>query len=266
MNFKITLVVLCALAGAAIYTVFLKPTPEQPAETVEQPSPKPQPQPIVRDPELENNLESEPAVAANEPLPDDIEPLIDPPTQLDNSDTVVLQVINDIAPKLSTWLLPEQQVRKWVLAIDLLANGELPKKYPPLNFPMAPFKIEQNDKKMTTGNSNFSRAKPLITAITAVDPKLAARYYQHWLPTLEMAYREQGKPGSFDARLREAIDNVLSVEPLSQPATLHQPHVFYQYKDPELEQRTDLNKLMWRMGPENTALVQDYLKQLKKHL
>jgi Protein of unknown function (DUF3014) len=269
MTWKITLAVACLLAGAAVFFLLPESQPEIPPEAtdIQPPAPPPDAQPIVRVPDVEPSEPEQLEAADAEQIPaEELDPLIAPPEGLDGSDSLVQKVIAEIAPTLSTWLIPEQQVRKWVLAVDLLANGELPKKYPPLNFPMTPFKVKKNDQQFETDKANYSRAQPLINAITGIDPKLVARYYEHWLPTLEAAYAEQGKPGSFDRRFRIAIEQVLSVESLSKNEPLSQPHVFYQYADTNREKRSELDKLMWRLGAANMKRVQEYLQQLQAHL
>jgi len=102
--------------------------------------------------------------------------------------------------------------------------------------------------------------------LVAIEPARRARYYREWQPLLEKAYRELGKPGSFDQRLRGAIERVLAVKPLQQQADLKRPGVFYQYDNPMLEKSSDLNRLMWRLGEANTQRLQAYLKKLSAEL
>ena len=268
MKWKITLAVISILGGAAAFLLYPAP---QPADTLV--SIAPPAAGIVQEPEQTPELiqqatdtaQAAPVQLITEQTTEQ-ETLIAPPEQLDGSDPQVLKAVADIAPKLAVWLLPKQQLRKWVLTIDLLAEGELPIKYPPLNFPMSPFKVEKSGDVIKNSTENYSRADSLVNVITAIDPKVLASYYQYWRPTLERAYSEQGKPGNFDQRLRQAIDKVLGTEPLTRSATLQQPHVFYQYTDGEYEQRSQLNKLMWRLGTANMTRVQDFLQQFQANL
>lgn len=193
-------------------------------------------------------------------------PLPPVPASLDNSDPAVLEAVGSFAPALTAWLTPDQQIRKWVLAIDNLATGEVPAQHRPLAYDIGKFQVEQQAGRLVMSEKNYHRAQSLIDTIVAIPPEQLARYYHHWLPTLDKAYAELGRDNNFDSRLRAAIDHVLAVEPLQQSPELEQPSVFYIYAEEELEEADDLTKLMWRLGPENTRRIQDYLRNLKKTL
>ena len=223
--------------------------------------------PMIRPkPEPEPNETPEPmpqAIPEPEVVIEELAPIIPAPQSLDNSDPQVLSAVADFAPKLSKWLLPKEQVRKWVLAVDLLADGKLPKRYLPVDYPMNKFSTDVNAAGPQLSTTNYTRMDEIINTVTAVDSAVAARYYQEWLPTLEQAYKEQGKAGSFDQRLMQTISQVLATEPLEQEPTLKRPSVLYKYKDQNLEAANDIEKLMWRMGPENSEKIQNFLRELR---
>jgi PHD/YefM family antitoxin component YafN of YafNO toxin-antitoxin module len=93
-----------------------------------------------------------------------------------------------------------------------------------------------------------------------------AAYYRAWKPLLEKAYRELGGKGTFQQRLHAALDRVEAVHSLTAQPELVQPVVYYKYADPTLESASDVEKLMWRLGPRNTQKVQDYLHRLEPEL
>ncbi|MFA7555696.1 MAG: DUF3014 domain-containing protein [Spongiibacteraceae bacterium] len=212
-----------------------EPETAEPAETVEEPS-------VVIEPE---------------------DPIIPAPASLENSDPQVRSAVTDFAPKLSKWLLPNEQIRKWVLTVDLLADGKMPKRYLPIDYPMSKF---STDDKSTLASSNYARMDEVIDTVTAMDSSLAARYYNEWLPALEQAYKEQGKTGSFDQRFKQTISQVLATEPLEQAPALKRPGVLYKYADQNLEAASDIEKLMWRMGPENSEKIQNFLRDLRNQI
>ena len=150
--------------------------------------------------------------------------------------------------------------------VDLMAEGKLPRQYRPINYPMALFKVDEDSGVLVADPVNYDRANLLLDQLIAIEPARLARYYREWQPLLEKAYRELGKPGSFDQRLRGAIERVLAVKPLQQQADLKRPGVFYQYDNPMLEKSSDLNRLMWRLGEANTQRLQAYLKKLSAEL
>ena len=52
------------------------------------------------------------------------------------------------------------------------------------------------------------------------------------------------------------------MQPLQGDVELKQSIISYQYLDPILEQSSALEKLLWRLGPDNSARLQAYLNQL----
>ena len=192
--------------------------------------------------------------------------IIEPPANIDQSDPVVLEAVQDFAPRLVAWLTPEQQIRKWVLAVDNLAGGNVVTQHQPLAFNPGKFQVDSEDGQTVMSEANYSRAQTLIDTVLEIPPEQLVRYYSAWLPTLDKAYDELGRDNQFEERLRAAIDHILAVEPLEQPPELEQPSVFYTYADERLENADDLTKLMWRLGPENTRRIQEYLRELKQSL
>lgn len=204
-----------------------------------------------------------------EPEPIEIEPVDDiviAPVVLENSDPQVLLAIADLSPSLTQWLIPEEQLRKWVLAVDLAADGKLPKRYRPIDYPMAKFVAKTLTDDAILSDKNYPRMNDLLTAIIAVDPGLLARYYQNWLPILEQAYGEQGRSDSFDQRFQQAISQVLAANSLTEEPVLVRPSVLYRYANPEYENASDVDKLLWRMGPDNAEKLQGFLRELRSQL
>ncbi len=186
-------------------------------------------------------------------------PLVPPPEKPQESDSQVRKALEDLAAEMVVWL-PADTLDKWVLLIDLMANGEVPNKHRPLDFPVAPFKV---NSLSVADLANYQRAIPLIDVITAIPPQRLARYYQAWRFELENSFRGLGKPGLFDQRLHVAIDRIIAVRPLVKSASLKRPSVMYKYQDEALEKASALEKFMWRLGRENSVLIQNYLKKLK---
>jgi len=243
-----------------------------PAAIVEPVAPPPIPVPVaeIAPPvaEIEQPLPALPA------LPAEIVLAAPPPTTLQHSDSQVLLAVADFAPQLAQWLLPSDQLRKWVLTVDLMADGKLPSRYRPINYPLSPFQVErQNAQPVTPGQAsgqpataNYSRLQGIIDVVLATEPTTLAEYYRQWLPLLEQAYRELGKKDSFDARFRRALDKALAAQPLAKRPSLIRPSVLYQYADKSLEDANDIEKLLWRMGADNGTKIQGFLRELRTRM
>jgi hypothetical protein len=222
-------------------------------------------QPILREPAItEPPLDLISSNSLNEQVP--ATTIISAPMTLDNSDAAVLLAVADFSPTLTKWLLPNEQIRKWVLTIDLVASGKLPKRYRPVDYPMKKFEVSDKGADKIASEKNLNRMSNLIAALSNLDATLLASYYKQWLPLLETAYREQGKPGSFDQRFQLAMSQVIAVNPLNQQATLIRPSVLYQYETNKLEEANDVDKLLWRMGSDNSQELQTFVRELRFQL
>jgi hypothetical protein len=252
----VSAVVLIAVVAVVIWNQQADQPPPEPVAA-------PTPPPVIAPPPEPVSL-PEPEIMAAPEIPDIV--VVAPPPSVENSDSQVLLAVADFAPKLSQWLLPNEQIRKWVLAVDLMADGKLPKRYRPVDFPMDKFATGKQGEQTVITDSNFSRMNAIVETVTTIDPAVLASYYKEWLPTLEKAYREQGKSDSFDQRLQQTISQVLAADGLEKTPELVRPGVLYQYADKNLEQASDVEKLLWRMGPENTEQLQAYLRELRNQL
>ncbi|MDB6061747.1 MAG: hypothetical protein JWM78_1850 [Verrucomicrobiaceae bacterium] len=193
-------------------------------------------------------------------------PKVAVPDNLDNSDAAVQKALSDLAPQITQWLMPEAQIRKWVMLVDQVADGAVQREYRPLNYPMPPFQIRHGGDKLLLDPSNYQRATLLINVVTAIPPARLAPYYRTWYPRLNEAYRELGRGGGFDKRLHLAIDRILAAQPLTGTPELIRPSVYYKYADSEYENASDLQKFLWRIGPDNTLRLQKYLRSFEQAL
>ena len=191
-----------------------------------------------------------------------------PPNSLEGSDAMVISLVNDINPKLKEWIKPAEQIRKWVASIDRIAQGKLSTKYRPFTFKVSTFKVITKNGRLYPDPENYKRFNPLIDVITSVRPDLLVNYYRYWLPIFDKAYAELGNGTKFSQRLRQAMDNILIVNPLVGGLTeLKRPtSITYKYINTEIENSSDITKWVWRIGPENAAIFQKYLREFTRLL
>lgn len=253
MNWKIVTVAAVAIAVAAGVWYVRQPATVEP-DTASLPIPVPDSTPVAR---------SEPVASApQEPE----QPVIAAPSAVDGSDAEARAAANDLAPQLAQWLTPDEQLRKWVLLVDQLADGKLPTKSRPLNYPLPAFSVGRNGDTLRVDRANYTRITPLLDILTAIKPVRMAQYYHAWRPLLDKAYLELGGKGGIDKRLRKAIERIAAVAPLDAPPLLVQPAIYYKYADSKLEAASDVDKLLWRMGPDNARRLQAYLRELEQEL
>ena len=91
--------------------------------------------------------------------------------------------------------------------------------------------------------------------------------YRRFYPLFQKAYEQLGYPDAyFNDRLVEVIDHLLEAPVPAEPILLVRPNVLYVFADPELEALSSGQKLMLRMGPDNSANLKRFLDQFRDRL
>ncbi len=201
---------------------------------------------------------------------------VDPLPTLNESDSSILAALQQLRGEgLLQLLVPQELIRKFVLAVNNLAEGKVIHEYRPVVSPPPPF-VAETFSVMIEGTAvdqervapaNFQRYEPYVTTLALIDSDAAVAVYRRFYPLLEEAFRELGlKKPNFHSVLIAAIDNILAAPDAQGDLLLVRPKVFYQYADPALEQLPQTHKLMLRMGPENARSVKASLRQLRARL
>lgn len=201
---------------------------------------------------------------------------VEPLPALNNSHQALLESLKSLgSDNLLGLLVPDELIRKFVLAVNNIQEGKVPHEYRPVISPQSPFLIdsfnvlvdgnEVNQERID--NKNFARYEPYVHALALMDADAAVNVYKRYYPLLEEAFRELGlKKKNFHSVMIGALDNILATPDIHGDLLLLRPKVFYQYADPALEKLPATHKLMLRMGPENARSVKASLRQLRAKL
>jgi hypothetical protein len=257
------LIVVGLIGLVAIF--YPRPAEEPPPVPVALPPPAPVPAP---DPAPFDMPEPEPEPAPEfvEKEPREPQP---PLPELDESDAEVAAALEEAAGEalVANQLRPESIVRNLVATVDNLTQEALwinARAVPPVS---GRFIIEGDEDEPLLGESNFKRYDTVFELVGTVDVEALARAYQHNYPLLQQAYEELGYPGrQFHNRALEVIDHLLETPRVSTPIALEQPHVLYKFADPALEGLSSGQKIMLRIGPENSAVARSKLIELRAAL
>ena len=239
---------------------------EEPDNIVTQPVPVPVPPPVV------TTVEPEPEPVAEEPLPG-LEPVPLPPEpepvvlpSLNNSDSFVNTQISEMAnaDAISRLLANSQIIRKFVVLVDGMSRGDVPDRDLPVMPPQTSLTVNaQGEEFYRLDPASYTRFNLLVNTFAAIDSEQAVARFRLLEPLFETAYAELGYPGrSFDTALQQAISNILDAQVEGGTILLTQPSVNYHFADPRLENLSDLEKLMIRMGPENAGKVQQKVREI----
>jgi hypothetical protein len=256
---KLLLIILLG-AGLAGALWFYKDDLLQPAEA---------PVVILPDPIAEETpLRSGPAFpitpAATSPSPQgELVPL--PP--LDDSDSYfLLALIDSFGPGVGDVLVNEALIDKFVATVDNLSRGHVAEKLRPVGRLQGAFDVDVvgNDSQLYLGSANYDRYSGLVNLVASADLEVVAATYRRFYPLFQESYVRLGYPnGYFNDRVVEVIDHLLQTPEPAEPVRLVRPHVLYEFSDAGLETSSSGQKLLLRMGRENSSRIKQALKSLR---
>jgi hypothetical protein len=224
--------------------------------------------PVTQAPEPEPAPEPVQEQAAPAPEP---EPLPD----LADSDAVVMAAVGQLDPEeeVADLIVSDDVLMKSVRAVIALAGGNVVHEYRPVESPEGNFLVEKLPEPPTEevgqryrlSPQNYERYDKYVDVLSRLNPNNVADVYRRFYPLLEQAYVQHGVDrGSFKEVTLNAIDTVLAAPELQEEPILIQPKVHFQYEDERLEQLPGPQKLMIRMGPENTRQVKSVLREIRQ--
>jgi hypothetical protein len=205
----------------------------------------------------------EPApVAVNE------EPAI-PPVTLETSDEELRNGLSTQSTSvlLSTALANENLIERSVSVVDSLSRGALPFKALPITPPSEKFSVLTVDDQDYMNTESYHHYDSYAQTIGELDTQTLTSNFNRFRPLLEQAYAGLGYPAQdFDNALIRTLDRVLATPQLREPIALKKKESVYIYADTQVEQLTEMQKLLLRMGPDNLALIQAQAKDLREAL
>ncbi|MGW7677373.1 DUF3014 domain-containing protein [Shewanella sp. S23-S33] len=273
--FAIVLVVLLSAGGYYYYSgdsdssklipnapIVLPETPPSEPMTLES---APEPETTETTPAVtEMNTNSTETTAVAEP-----EVVVEPVPVLAESDAFVQQkalaMINNNV--LSSSLVQQDLVRQFVVFVDNLAQGELTRKVSPLKGPEKLFSVSEITNKVYLNPEGFHRYDAYVDSIAKMDEQSLITTYKQLTPLLEEAFTELGYSNAkFNDRMLQAIKMLLAAPIIEDPIELNSISVNYQFVDPNLEALPSAQKLLIRMGPENTRKLKVALRKIENQL
>lgn len=201
--------------------------------------------------------ETEPAVVV-EPIP-----------ALAESDEFIhqkaLAIINNNV--VGSSLISQDLARQFVVFVDNLAQGELTRKVSPIKGPEKLFTVSEITNKVYLNPDSYHRYDAYATVIANMDEQSLMNTYKQLTPLFEEAFAELGYSNAkFNDRMLQAIKMLLAAPIIEEPIELNSISVNYQFVDPNLEALPSAQKLLIRMGPENTRKVKIALRKLENQL
>lgn len=252
------LMVVVLLVGTATAFYFWQQTtaPEprvlKPVETPPPPSAKVEPSiqyPIRKDEDMQ---------AGAEPLP-----------SLNESDQAMRDVLSGFVgqERFKKFFNPQEIVRNIVVTIDNLPRKTVAVRLLPVNTVGGNFLTTGKEGSLSIAPENAARYASYVRIAEMADAKKLVAIYVHFYPLFQRAYQDLGYPdGYFNDRLIAVIDHLLAGPEVNGPVKLVQPHVLYQFADPDLEAASAGNKILLRMGATNAEKIKSKLREIRREL
>ena len=235
--------VLLIVAAALVYYFFIYSKPQK----SEQAAPVVQEKPVV-----EEKVKAE----------EKVEPL---DVVLDESDELVRGLAGELSshPKLALWLMSDELIRKFVAAVDNIANGNSPEPHIDFFKPDGEFKVLDEAGEYYIDPESYKRYDLVAEVFASLDSKGCVILYKKLKPAIQEAYRELGYPDKdFDSTLKKAMRVLLQVPIVEGDIALEKKVVTYAMVDPDLESLNAAQKHLLRMGPGNVRVIQEKLREL----
>jgi Protein of unknown function (DUF3014) len=184
---------------------------------------------------------------------------------LEQSDPLVRELVGRLSshPTVAAWLTSDHLIRNFTVVVANTATGRTPSKQLTRVRPAEPFQVMTRGSNIWIDPQSYRRYDRYADAISGLDPNGAAQLYTRLKPRIQDAYRELGYPdGNFDAVLQRAIAEILETPVIEGNVALVSKSVAYEYADPRLQSLSPVQRQLLRMGPKNTRLIQEKLREI----
>jgi len=156
-------------------------------------------------------------------------------------------------PEWAQWIAATDLLDRFVVTVDNVAEDVHPRKQ--LDFiQVKPLKSDRLD----TLRYDF-----VADVIASIDAKGAAQVVRDLHPLLESAYHKLGYPDrKFDQVAAKALKRIIDAPVVEKTPKLVPKGLVYAFADEKLEALGPVEKLLLRMGPRNTKLIQAKAKEI----
>jgi len=188
---------------------------------------------------------------------------------LKESDGYIRDLVGTLSsdPRLFEWIKTDHIIKKFVAAVDNIANGLSPRKQITFFEPKGEFLAEKKGDEFIIDEDSYKRYNPVANAFSSLKTKETVELYHKFEPLVQEAYKELGYPEKdFNQTLQRAMKELLAVPIVERDIELIRKLKSFELKDPELEGMSQAQKHLFRMGPENIQKIQNKLRGFQKEL
>ncbi|WP_313297348.1 DUF3014 domain-containing protein [Diaphorobacter sp.] len=227
-------------------------------------------------PETLASAASEPAALEDYPLQAQADDKGNPPLAADATTAFENEVTQWLGKeRILRFVAIDGLAQRVVATIDNLPRSQAASRLWPLHPVGGRMAVQQTNSGLQIAPENAARYDDVVGFVSGIDASRAVAVYKHVYPVLQHSYEELGYPGkSFNNRLVAVIDHLLATPEPAQPLALHlvkvesqaaaqQPWLRYEYADAQLEKMSAGQKILLRMGPENSRRIKAQLRAVR---
>ena len=117
-----------------------------------------------------------------------------PPVELDKSDDLVRQLAKEISshPRIAQWLQSQDLIRRFVAAVDNIANGLSPRVHIDFFVPPGQFAAVKKGDILIADPEGYSRYYTVADVFVSLDSQQCVSLFRALKPLCQEAYRDLG--------------------------------------------------------------------------
>jgi len=188
-----------------------------------------------------------------------------PLVKLGESDNLVRERAKDLSShsKLLAWLKIKNIIRRIVATVDSISEGSSPRAHLRFLAPKEGLTVKKVEKKIFINPRSYHRYNLVSDVFQSLNTEATIRVYKELKPLFQEAYREQGYPDrDFQDALIGAIRELLRVPVVEGDIPVEEVVLSYVMLDDKLEELSDAQKHLLRMGSVNTRKIQGKLREI----
>lgn len=189
--------------------------------------------------------------------------------ELEASDERIREMAASLSerPRWAEWLVTDDLARRFVASVVSVSAGASPSEHLEFMEPDEPFQVREAEEGIYVAPESYRRYDLPTAVFASLDTEGSVELYRRLRPLFEEAHQELGFPeGSFEDALARAVDHLLAVEVPEGPVAVEPGEALYEFGNPRLENLSEAQKHLLRLGPENARRVQEKLQELSRAL
>jgi hypothetical protein len=167
-------------------------------------------------------------------------------------------------PEWASWLVTDGLVERFVASVEAVADGYSPSGELGFVATEHPFLVREDEGRLVIAAGTYRRYNLAVEVLGSIDAGSAVAILRQLEPAIEEAREDVAwHRGSFEDRLRQAIDHLLEVEVPRGAIEVEQRTRTYAFANDDFERMSDAQRHLLRMGRQNALAVQAKLGEIR---